>query len=105
MSSFEHEKVIKDTPRVSWCLVTASLVTYVITYSRPDLIRSFMPTTSTGFMFGLFYPGYKVSYLLLNMAGVHMVSYYTVKALKFKHLVPTVVWSVVLLALYIKFVD
>ena len=45
MSSFEHEKVIRDTPKISWVLVTVGILSWTLTYVKPEYSVYFRPVS------------------------------------------------------------
>ena len=61
MSSFQHEKIVRETPGLSWLMVLASFATYTLVQVKPEFVVMFIPTTTSGFFAGIFFPGFRLS--------------------------------------------
>ena len=79
-SSFQHEKVIRDTPAIAWFILALTSAAWLAAYFRPEVyFRYFLATNLKSFLVGLLFPGFGPWAFLLNFIGSHMATWYISK--------------------------
>ena len=63
-------------------MVTLTLIAWISVYINPLNLIYFLPQYGyTNFLFGLVFPGIKLPHLFVNLAGVHVASWYFTNSL------------------------
>jgi len=86
---FAHESLLKTTPTFSWLYLTLSLGIWGSIRYRPDglellqeldfnMLKVFQEKEVYRIVTGLLIPGYFLRHTLLNMIGIHVVSWFVI---------------------------